>query len=127
MLATQTQATPAVIADSSAPTPSTPTSVATKSPLDVLDEILNEAKAKNQVALEERQKAEERLVQEALEQQKQADQQHLAEELEKLKAETQSPEYQAKVAQDQQVATEQQQKAEEMKGHEIVQLNRTQV
>lgn len=98
-----------------------------QSPLDVLDQILNDAQDKAAKEADEKAKEEERKVQEELERQKQEDARKLQEELEKLKNVTQSPEYQARVEQQQTEDQQSQDKKTAMEGLEIIQIGHTKI
>lgn len=97
------------------------------SPLDVLDEILNEAQEKTDAfkkELEEKEAAklaEEKLAREL------ANQQMIAAAAEQIEAAKQSPQYLAKLAQDDQVKSDEQLHAQELSGMSINQLKHSTV
>lgn len=100
-----------------------------KSPLDVLETILDEAKSKtrtvNQQEQQEEQQRQELAQQDA--QQKAEDAQKLRQQIEELKTVTQTPAYQARVEQEQEKQEEQEKEKQEQQGYQIVQLEHTKV
>ena len=95
----------------------------TMSPLDVLDQILNDTKSKaekEKADLEQKQKEEAEKIK--LEQY-QKDQQKITEELASLEREKQSPQYQAAVQQKEEEEESRETRAAELDGMEIVQLS----
>ncbi len=105
-----------------APAPATGAK-AQASPLDVLDQILNDAQSKSVHAEEAKQKAEEQKIQEELARQKIEDERKLQEERVRLEAVKQSPQYQAMVDQKVEAVEQKEEKAKELDGIEIVQLD----
>jgi hypothetical protein len=93
------------------------------SPLDVLDQILNDAQSKSLKAEEEKQKEEEQKIQDDLARQKAEDERKLQEERVRLEEVKQSPQYHAMVEQKVEAVEEKEEKAKELDGMEIVQLD----
>ncbi len=109
-----------------------------KSPLDVLEEILNEAQAKqsataaeNEQSAEAQKAAEEeaKLAEVKAQEAAQVQQDLIATEQQKqaIQAETNSDAYKARVQQETQKKTDEEHHAEETKGYEIIQLGHTKV
>jgi hypothetical protein len=115
---TVAQAPVAATTDATQPT-------STQSPLDILDQILNEAQAKSADSAAEKSKEEERKMQEELERQKQEDKEKLEQQIIELESIKQSPQYQARIEQDQEIKDESEKKKEELQGNQIFQLKRT--
>jgi hypothetical protein len=96
-------------------------------PLDVLDQILNEAQDKAGEAIAAREKAEAQKIQEELDRKREADKQKIAQEIANVTAMKQSPQYQARVEQDQKEEKQEEEKAEKLEGMEIVQVAHGQI
>ena len=99
-----------------------PASTGTQSPLDVLDQILNDAKTKaaqaaDDKAAEEAKKQEEEHLRRKIEEEK-----RVAAQRTELQAITQSPQYQARVQQQQEEQETLQKEAQQMDGMQIHQL-----
>jgi hypothetical protein len=123
---TQSIPTPAPVATPPAAAPKTPkTGSSQQSPLDVLDQILNEAQSKAAKGEEEKQKEEERKRLEEAARQREEDQKRIEQQLAELQTVKQSPQYQALVEQQQEVIGEKEEKAKELEGMEIVQIGHT--
>jgi hypothetical protein len=124
-----TQAMP--VADPAIALPMDPAAVtdptATKSPLDVLDQILNEAQAKVAQSAEAKAQEEERILREESERRKREDAQKLQQQIVDLQTIKQSPQYQARIEQEEEVKVTEEKKAEELEGNEILQLKRTSI
>ncbi len=98
-----------------------------ETPLDVLDQILNDAQAKAMNAAEEEAEKKAKEAEEARAQQKLEDAAKIQAELANLKTVSQSPQYQAMVEQEQEKVDEKQKQEEGMDGMHIVQLGHTKV
>ncbi len=121
--------TPVLPQDSAATAPAVPPADAPagQSPLDVLDQILNDAQTKAATQQSAQEEEEKKKLEEAVEQQKQEDQAKLQEQIAELQTVKESPEYQAKVQQDQHAVVQAEEHAQEMEGMDIVQLGHTKV
>jgi hypothetical protein len=104
-----------------------PSAPGSQSPLDILDQILNDAQAKANNAVEEKAEEDQRAAEEARQRQKALDQQKIQEELERLQGIKQTPQYQAMVEQNQEQVSSEQQKKEDMQGYEIAQIGHTKI
>jgi hypothetical protein len=100
---------------------------AQQSPLDVLDQILNEAKEKSAEEQSVQEEEEKKKIAEELERQKQEDQQKIVEELQHIEGLKYSPQEQARAQQMQEQAQDQDQKKHELEGMEIRQLGHTKI
>lgn len=103
----------------------TPSANASNSPLDVLDQILNDAQVKSAKETEEKEAAAAQKLQEDLARQRVEDQAKIQQELQEIQNMKQSPQYQAMVDQKHDVTEEKEEKAKELDGMEIVQLDHT--
>jgi hypothetical protein len=110
-----------------APTPTAAPAPGQTSPLDVLDQILNDAQSKAAAQETAKEEEEKQKLQAEVERQKQEDQAKLQQQITELKTVTQSPEYQAKVDQDKQAAVQAEEHAQQMDGMEIIQLDHKKV
>ncbi|MCL4208511.1 hypothetical protein KJZ63_02670 [Patescibacteria group bacterium] len=120
----------AAVATSTAPVgaAAVPSAPAKRNPLDILEDILDNAeaqKAENKVEEEKQQKDAELKAKE--EEVRQQDLHRIEEERAKMANIGQTPEEQARQLQQQEKAVEQQNQAEEQKGYEIVQLGHTKI
>ena len=98
-----------------------------ESPLDVLDQILNEAQDKMEDDTKKKEEEEVKKMEAEREQQKIKDQLQVQQQIEELKTVTESPEYHARVEQHDTEVQAQSQRAEEMAGTEIRQLGHMKV
>lgn len=104
-----------------------PSSLPAPNPLDMLDQILNEAQAKSAEEKQKQEEAEQQRLQAEMDAQRQRDEAAVAEELKDIENLKDSPQYQARVAQLQAEADRTQTQTEQMKGMEIRQLGHTKI
>jgi len=93
------------------------------SPLDVLDQILNDTKSKAEKEKADLEQQQKDLAEKVKFEQFQKDQQKIAEELTALEREKQSPQYQAAVQQKEDEEASRETRAAQLDGMEIVQLS----
>ena len=96
-----------------------------KSPLDVLDQILNDAKAKAELTSEQQAAEEAKILAEERNQRAAADAAQIAIEEQQIKEMTNSPQYQSVANQAAEEHHQEEVKAAEMDGNEILQLGHT--
>ena len=120
-------ADPVLAADPAVVPPAPKSAPKTPSPLDVLDQILNDAQAKSKQVEAQKEEEKQKQIQAEIERKKQEDQQKIAAELAALQDVKYSPQYQAKVEQDQEQNKKDAEYKDEMAGMEIVQLGHTKV
>lgn len=107
--------------------PTAPQGGQSKSPLDVLDQILNDAQTKATETAAQQEEAEKNKLEEAAARQKEEDKQLLEQQIAELQHVKETPEYQARVQQIAEQSQAQAQHAEEMAGSEIRQIEHTKV
>ena len=115
---------PSVPTDSQASTPPAADGKS-PSPLDVLDQILNDAQSKAKAAEEVKKQEEAKKIEEELERQRQEDAVKVQAQIEELQTVKESPQYQAMVNQHQEQVQQKEDHQKKMDGMEIVQLQHT--
>jgi hypothetical protein len=115
--------------DAATPAPAAPKTVApaTQSPLDILDQILNDAQAKAEDVAKQKEAEEEAKVKAEQERQRLLDQEKIKQQLTDLQSMAYSPQNKARLEQEATLKTEQQHQSDELDGMQIYQVGHAKI